>query len=1118
MNRTRFATLRRPLLALALVAATATMTRADTPAEKLPPGAKLARIEARPAAITLIHSFDYRQLLLTGYLESGEKLDVTRMAKLEQPAAAVKVSETGMVRPAADGKGELRFSLAGKSVVIPVTVTGQKAKHEVSFVRDVMPILGKTGCNAGTCHGSAQGKNGFQLSLRGYDPQMDHRALTDDIAGRRFNRAAPDNSLMLLKPSGAVAHVGGVLFQPGEPYYETIRSWIADGVKLDLKGPRVRSIEVIPANPVIPLAQMKQQMAVLATYTDGSVRDVSAEAFVEASNIEVAAVDKHGLVTGLRRGQTAIMVRYEGAYAAAALIVMGDRSGFAWQPVPENNYIDTLVYEKLKELKIRPSGLCTDAEFVRRIYLDLTGLPPSPDEVRAFLADPRASKDKREALIERLLGSPDYVEHWTNKWADLLQVNTNFLGKQGAQAFRKWIRRAVSDNMPYDRFAYAILTGSGSNLDNPPASYYKILRDPTAAMENTTHLFLAVRFNCNKCHDHPFERWTQSQYYDLSAFFAQVQRTEDPRYKGQRIGGTAVMGAQPLVEVIADAKGGEVKNLRTGQNAKPTFPFTHPDLAPPTASRREQLARWITSKKNPYFARSYVNRVWSYLLGVGLIDPVDDIRAGNPPSNPKLLDRLTEEFIKSDFNVRELIRTICRSRTYQHSIAVNEWNKDDQVNYSHAIARRLPAEVLYDAIHRATGSVSRVPGLPPGVRAAQLLDPSVKVPGGFLELFGRPPRESACECERNSGSMLLGPVLNLVNGPVLQDALRDPTNRINKLLATEKDDGKVVEELFLSILCRAPTQEEMARLVGELRTGGKEDFEQLKAEKAQRVKALAEYERQFMARMPDWEKRYQNTPVWTVLRPDEMKTIAGTKLKKEPDGSVFASGKNKGPETYTITTKTDLTGITGIRLELLSDPRLPGRGPGRAPNGNLVLSEFKVIAEQAGKDEPEQVVLHNAKATFSQQGFDVQRAIDNNLGTGWALVPQTGKNHTAIFEVKGPLGATGGTKLTFALVQNHTDKVHSIGRFRLAVTTAKPPLPLEQVLPEHIARIVNKPADKRTDAERGALVAYYRSTDPELGRLQRAADEFIIPTDARTLVAQDIAWALMNSEAFLFNH
>jgi hypothetical protein len=370
--------------------------------------------------------------------------------------------------------------------------------------------------------------------------------------------------------------------------------------------------------------------------------------------------------------------------------------------------------------------------------------------------------------------------------------------------------------------------------------------------------------------------------------------------------------------------------------------------------------------------------------------------------------------------------------------------------------------------------------------------------------------------------MLLGPVLTLVNGPVMQDALRDPNNRINKLAAAQKDDTKLIEELFLATLCRLPTPQESKRYTEQLRQDqreSKKDFEELQAEKARRAKALADHEKALMAKLPEWEKRFGNTPVWVVLQPEEMKSAKGAKLKKLPDGSVFASGKNAGPETYTITAKTDLTGITAIRLEVLSDSRLPARGPGRAPNGNLVLSEFKVTAEpDKGKAGP--VALHNAKATFSQQGFEVAKAIDNNPGTGWALAGpgQLGKNHAALFETKGQVGFTGGTKLTFTLEQRHSDNVHNIGRLRLAVTTAKPPVPLQEVLPAHIAKILHKTASQRTAAEQSTLVGYYRSTDAELGRLQRAADEFVVPADARALAAQDIAWALMNSPGFLFNH
>ncbi|MEX0585664.1 MAG: DUF1549 domain-containing protein, partial [Pirellulales bacterium] len=348
----------------------------------------------------------------------------------------------------------------------------------------------------------------------------------------------------------------------------------------------------------------------------------------------------------------------------------------------EHNYIDTLVYDKLKRTKILPSDLCNDAEFVRRVYLDLIGLPPQPEQVAAFLADARETRVKREELINSLVGSPDFIENWTNKWADLLQVNKKFLGDEGAAAFRNWIQQAVATNMPYDRFAYQVLTASGSNMENPPASYFKVLRVPEDTMENTTQLFLAVRFNCNKCHDHPFERWTQDQYYQLSAYFAQVGRKDAPEFAARKIGGTAVEGAKALVEVIYDRASGDVTHARTGVVTAPKFPYDHTDVAPAGASRREQLARWIASKENQYFAKSYVNRIWSYLLGVGIIDPIDDIRAGNPATNPELLDRLTADFVASGFDAQRLFRTICASRVYQHSIVTNRWNEDDEINYS----------------------------------------------------------------------------------------------------------------------------------------------------------------------------------------------------------------------------------------------------------------------------------------------------------------------------------------------------------------------------------------------------------------------------------------------------
>jgi hypothetical protein len=618
---------------------------------------------------------------------------------------------------------------------------------------------------------------------------------------------------MLLKASGSIPHVGGVLTSPGQRHYELLRKWIASGAKLDLDAQRVTRIELRPQNPILPREQLKQQMVVLATYADGSVRDVTADAFIESGNIEILSADKSGIITTLRRGEAPVLARYEGAYTATTITIMGDRSGFVWNDPPVNNYIDQLVYDKLQRVKIRPSELCTDEEFLRRVYLDLVGLPPTADDVRQFLADPQPTQAKRDAVIDRLVGSRPFIDHWTNKWADLLQVNRKHLGEVGATALRDWIEGALTRNLPYDQFAYEILTASGSTVENPAAAYWKVLRDPAAAMENTTHLFLGVRFNCNKCHDHPFERWTQDQYYQMTAFFQQVGRKEDPKFAGQTIGGSAVESAQPLVEVVFDTGSGETTHERTGAVTPPAFPYGSVSDLPPEASRRQQLARWIASADNRYFASSYVNRLWGYLLGVGLIEPIDDIRAGNPPTNPELLQALTRDFIDSRFDVQHMLRTICKSRVYQHSVLTNEWNEDDGINYSHALPRRLPAEVLFDAIHVATGSPSKIPGLPAGLHAAQLPFAGDELP--FLDDFGRPPRESACECERSSG-IVLGPIMKLINGPTVNDALVDRANEIARLVASQPDDRMLVEELFLRFLARKPTEKELELGVGTL--------------------------------------------------------------------------------------------------------------------------------------------------------------------------------------------------------------------------------------------------------------------------------------------------------------
>ena len=545
----------------------------EFPSELLPNDLKLASLEVTPKTIDLHSPFDYVQILVTGRTKEGDSLDLTRFAKMTPSSEHLTIDKRGIVRGWQDGAHTLKIQHGKLTADVIVNVSGLADDRPTDFVQDVMPIISKLGCNQGTCHGSKDGKNGFKLSLRGYDALYDVRSFTDDLSSRRVNVASPDQSVMLLKSTGSVAHVGGQLTQPGEVYYEVIRKWIAEGARLELKGPRVKSIQIHPLNPVVQKIGSTQQMRVIATYTDGSTRDVTQQTFLSSGDTEVATTDDFGLMTTLRRGEAPILARYEGRYAATTLMVMGDRSGFAWQEPPMHNEIDRHVANKLKHMKILSSGICSDAEFLRRVTLDLTGVPPTPETVQKFLADKRDSLVKRNEMIDQLIGSEAYIDFWTNKWADLLQVNRKYLGPQGAKSFRDWIQKQVAENRPYDEFVHHILTASGSNKENPPASYYKILREPADMMENTTHLFLGVRFSCNKCHDHPFERWTQDQYYETAAYFAQVSLKKDPAAGNSQIGRTAVEAGKPLYEIIYEKPDGEVRHDRTGAVTAPQFPY-----------------------------------------------------------------------------------------------------------------------------------------------------------------------------------------------------------------------------------------------------------------------------------------------------------------------------------------------------------------------------------------------------------------------------------------------------------------------------------------------------------------------------------------------------------------
>lgn len=1196
--------------------------------------ATVQSLRVYPPRLELASAADYAQLVVMGHLPDGTWVDVTRRAAYT--ASGVTVDAAGLVHSAAGtvnvstAEPHLQVTVGNQRSDVPVQVA--ELEPEVQFVRDVQPMLTRLGCNAGSCHGAADGKNGFKLSLRGYDSVFDLRSLTDELWMRRVNVAQPDQSLMLQKALGEVPHQGGALIAAHSRAYSLLHQWIDAGATLEAQPVRTVGIELQPSLPVLLAAGGQQQMRVVAQLSDGTQRDVTREAFVEIGDLEIAQVNSTGRVQALRRGETPVMARYDGCYVATTLTVMGDRSGFVWQAPPTFNRIDELVAEKWRRMKIQPAELCTDHEFIRRVTLDLTGLPPTVQQVQAFVADPRPTQVKRDEWVDRLLLEPAFVDYWTNKWADLLQVNSKYLGQEGVTAFHGWIRQQVADNVPYDQFVRSIITANGSNRDQPAAAYFKILRDPDLMMENSTHLFLATRFNCNKCHDHPFERWTQDQYFETAAFFAQTGLSEDPQSEGKRIGGSAVEGAKPLFETVFDKPDGEMIHERTRTVAAPKFPFALRTAAPQAdnavsaegspddrgQTRREQFANWLVSPENPYFATSYVNRLWGYLLGRGLIEPLDDLRASNPPSNPELLEFLERSFVESGFNTRELLGMICKSRTYQLAVTTNPFNQDDTLNYSRAKAKRLPAEVLFDAMHASVGAELRIPGVPAGTRAAQLRDVAVNLPSGFLATLGRPVRESACECER-SDELQLGAVLAMVSGPDVARLIADPNNAITRLAAdSQLSDADLVDAIYQQVLNRPATAGEienvlshiaeiqaadrrLAEAVTERQVWWEAESARLEAERAARLEqaiqaldaAIATHDPALLQREQDrvtqiaaaqaeldayaadeaaafvrWRHEQLSTSGWLTPVPVERSQSNDSQLTLLSDRSLRAT-LGSGSVQTTLLFETQVPRVTGFRLEALADPELSSGGPGLAPNGNFVVSEWVIeYASLATPDTWQPVKIRHSHADFHQANFSTDKlfnGITDNNGDGWAVHPATKQNHWVVATLDQPVELPEGARWRMRLVQNYNDGLHVLGRFRVSFATqsvaptshlslglAEPWLvdlanvPVEgesplldrvaepirasfrasdsrrQVLSERLAAAQQPLVIAEEIQQRRAAVTLAQRPVPEDRLLQalvadRAASQAQLE-QLRLTLAQDLTWALLNSPAFMFNH
>ena len=753
-------------------------------------------LTVQPSAMSLVHRRRPHSLLVTARGSDGQSFDLSSQATFRSSDEKIAtVDLMGWVYPVANGTATITATAAGKSAQVTVDVKLAETAAAYSFRHDVMPVLSKAGCNMGACHGYSLGKNGFKLSLRGSDPGPDYLSLTDEFFERRVNRQNPTASLLLTKPLGDVPHQGGIRFEPGSLSHELLLGWISEGAASDVADPlTIESVHIYPETVVLAPGS-QHQLQLVAQYSDGSRRDVTRLGIFEANSQTVATVDDAGLVTAVELGETAVVARFERIFATSNFIVLQPNPSFQPTPVPENHPIDTHVVRKLNELNIRPSELAGDVQFLRRVYLDLIGVQPEPSEVEAFVAD--TDPQKRTRLVDALFARPEFIDWWSLKWGDLLQNSRNRLSEPAMFAFREWIRGAVAANMPLDEFAREILTSRGGYAEDPASAYFAVSKDTDDTLERATQVFCGVRMLCAKCHPHPFENWTQADYYGLASFFNQVALKPDPR----------LTGVKNANAVLIKLETGYARNPRTGQPQPPRYLGAEEPEVAGGVDRRLQYARWLTSPENPHFARSLANRIWSYFFHRGIIEPVDDIRTTNPPINPALLDALTRELVQSGFDMRALMRTIVTSQTYQRSSTANETNGHNESNFSRAIPRRLPAEALLDSLVQATGVPEAIGGAPAGFSAAQL--PDANVQSEFLSLFGKPQRAEACECERDDGANMLQ-ALQLINGKSILARVMAANSRPAQLLKQKLDDAQMIEQLYLWSLARKPSEQELA--------------------------------------------------------------------------------------------------------------------------------------------------------------------------------------------------------------------------------------------------------------------------------------------------------------------
>ena len=762
-----------------------------------PPDPQIVSIEAFPKEVTLESAADFHRLIVIARFKDASTHDITQLSKMtiDDPATAQLLGTS--LTPKRYGATRLKVDYRGLSTLVPVTVKDAEKPRPISFQLDVMPVLTAAGCNTGSCHGSARGQDGFHLSLYGFDPKGDHFRLTTEMAGRRINLAVPEESLMLTKSIGSVPHTGGNLMKVGSPFYQTLVSWIRDGAKFD-EGeiPKPTGIEVEPKQLVLTGSDVKIPFTIRALYSDGTDRDVTTLSRFSSSNDNSVSIQvREGIASSKNRGEAFLLARFHTFTEGAQAIVIPAGLDYKRPEFPEFNYIDHHVAEKLNKLRIVPSDLADDEKFLRRVFLDIVGGPPSVGEREKFLADTR--KEKREVLVDELLGRKEFSEMWVMKWAELMQIRTFSNGPQqvsykAALNYYQWLRERIEGNVPFNELVKELLSAKGGTFSSPATNFFQIEQDVLKLTENVAQVFMGTRIQCAQCHNHPFDRWTMDDYYSFASFFAQVKRkpAEDPRER-----------------VVFD-EGGEIQNPVTKQNMVPKFlGGPRPEIKGQT--RRESVAAWLASPENPWFAKNVVNIVWAHFNGVGIVDPVDDIRVSNPPSNPELLDALSEKFVSYNYDFKKLVRDICNSRTYQLSTRTNETNVADTRNFSHAMVRRIRAEVLLDTISQVTATPNKFKGLPLGARAVQIADGNTS--NYFLTTFGRATRATVCSCEVKMEPNL-SQALHLLNGETTQQRVRQG-KVVENLLQAKRSPTEIIDQLYLTSLSRLPTDMEREKLL-----------------------------------------------------------------------------------------------------------------------------------------------------------------------------------------------------------------------------------------------------------------------------------------------------------------